>query len=175
MIAGDGPLRPKLQQELAKRNLASRVTFTGSLPHEEIPAVIRQFDVAVAPYPPPQHAFYFSPLKLFEYMACGVPVVAPNLGQIAEVMRHGETGLLYRSGDLEGLAECCHQLLENGALRRHVGKAGADQVAAQFTWDHNARRTVEVAWGLRERAAAVADRVSGGQGCGRNEPAGEIQ
>jgi glycosyltransferase involved in cell wall biosynthesis len=174
VIAGDGPLRNKLEQEFARRGLVSRVTFTGSLPHEEIPAVIRQFDVAVAPYPAPQHAFYFSPLKLFEYMACGIPVVAPELGQIAEVMRHGETGLMYRPGDLEGLTGCCHQLLEDGALRQRVGKAAADQVAAQFTWDHNARRTVEVARGLRERAAAAAASpglIAVQPGNGRDRPA----
>ena len=46
--------------------------------HEEVPAVIRQFDIALAPYPKHDHDFYFSPLKLFEYMACGVAVVAAN-------------------------------------------------------------------------------------------------
>ena len=49
--------------------------------------LIRQFDIALAPYPVLDHVFYFSPLKLFEYMACGVPVVAANLGQLAEVDR----------------------------------------------------------------------------------------
>ena len=75
--------------------------FTGAVPHEEIPAWLGHFDVALAPYRPTEHAFYFSPLKLFEYMACGVPTVAARLGQIEEVVRHGETGLLYTPGQLD--------------------------------------------------------------------------
>src|ERR1051326_6064134 len=86
LIAGDGPLRKQVETQFRTRGLKRHVTFTGALRHEEIPAVIRQFDIAVAPYPNLDHEFYFSPLKIFEYMACGVPVVAPKLGQIAEVV-----------------------------------------------------------------------------------------
>ncbi|HLP77622.1 MAG TPA: glycosyltransferase family 4 protein, partial [Candidatus Paceibacterota bacterium] len=86
MIVGDGQLRDELHQEFKKRGLAPRVQFTGALLHEEIPAMIRRFDIALAPYSRHNHDFYFSPLKLFEYMACGVAVVASDVGQISEVV-----------------------------------------------------------------------------------------
>lgn len=150
VVAGDGPLRGALEEALQQRGLSSRVTLAGLVPHDEIPDVIRQFDVAVAPYPAPSHPFYFSPLKLFEYMACGVPVVAPELGQIPDVLRHEETGLLYPPGDVASLTSCCERLLADGALRRRLGQAGAKRVTERFTWDHNARRVLELAQSLRE-------------------------
>ena len=148
VIAGDGPLRGELERSLKQRGLHSRTVLTGLLGHEEMPGVIRQLDVALAPYPQPDHAFYFSPLKLFEYMACGVPVVAANLGQIAEVLHNGETGLLYSPGNLDELANCCERLLANAELRHQLGRRAADLVQRQFTWDHNAAQVARLAGAL---------------------------
>jgi len=148
VIAGDGQLRRELESEFHRHGLAQRVTFTGLLPHGEIPAVIRQFDIALAPYPLHDHDFYFSPLKLFEYLACGVPVVAPRLGQIAEVVSDGKTGLLYPAGDLDALVRNCERLLAKPGLRATLGKAGARLVRREFTWDKNAQRVVDLARGL---------------------------
>ena len=157
LIAGDGPLRAELERSISERGLAGRVVFTGAVAHEEIPAVIRQFDVAVAPYPALDHPFYFSPLKLFEYMACGVSVVAANCGQIAEILRDGETGLLHPPGDLDALADACDALLRNPKRRLLLGQSAAELVRGNFTWDHNASRAVELARGLIEsRVAAPA-------------------
>jgi glycosyltransferase involved in cell wall biosynthesis len=125
--------------------LQDRVTFTGALAHDEVPSVVRQFDVALAPYPKLNHDFYFSPLKLFEYMACGIPVAASDTGQIAEVISHGNTGLLHTPDDLEALAANCHQLLKDPKLRKKIGRQAAGLVARDFTWDGNARRVVSVA------------------------------
>jgi glycosyltransferase involved in cell wall biosynthesis len=148
VIAGDGPLRSQLVSELKRRNLSSRAVLAGLVPHEEVAGLIRQFDVAVAPYGKQDHTFYFSPLKLFEYMACGVPVVAPALGQIPEVIREGETGLLYPAGDLESLTARCEQLIGAADIRQRLGRAAADLVKSQFTWSRNAARVVELARSL---------------------------
>jgi len=158
VIVGDGPLRAELQRSLHERGLAGRVVFTGAVAHEEVPAVIRQFDVALAPYPVLDHPFYFSPLKLFEYMACGVPVVAANCGQIAEIIRDGETGLLHQPGDLDALADACDALLRNPKRRLLLGQSAAQFVRANFTWDRNASRAVELACGLIERRSAAPAR-----------------
>ncbi|HYQ82917.1 MAG TPA: glycosyltransferase family 4 protein, partial [Rubrobacter sp.] len=106
------------------------------------------FDVALAPYPRPAHDFYFSPLKLFEYLACGAPVVAASLGQIAEVIRHGETGLLYPPGELDALVASCARLLEDPDLRRRMGRAAAKEIRDRYTWDHNAARVIDLARSL---------------------------
>ena len=153
VIAGDGPLRDTLQSQFEERGLDRHVVITGLLPHEEIPGVIRQFDVAVAPYVAPEHPFYFSPLKLFEYMACGIPVVAPKLGQIAEVVSDGQTGLLYPAGNLEALSAGCERLLDDPQLRSDLGQAGARLVEQRFTWDRNAASIVKLAQSLIDSRA----------------------
>ena len=145
IIVGDGPLRPQLEEAFAERKLLGRVIFTGTLPQEEVVAVVRQFDVALAPYPRLEHPFYFSPLKLFEYMACGIAVVAADVGQISETVRHGKTGLLYPAGEVDVLADACHRLLDNPRLRRALGRAAAKVVHTHYTWDRNALRAVELA------------------------------
>ncbi|NOS69506.1 MAG: glycosyltransferase family 4 protein [Verrucomicrobia bacterium] len=145
VIAGDGQLRGELEREFKRRGLTKRVTFTGALLHEKIPGVIRKFDVALAPYPKHNHDFYFSPLKLYEYMACGVPVVAAKLGQIAKSVNHGKTGWLYPPGNVAALVAGCEQLLRDAALRRKIGDAAAKLIHAKFTWDHNAVRVVKLA------------------------------
>jgi glycosyltransferase involved in cell wall biosynthesis len=156
VVAGDGPLREGLTRGLIERGLREQAVFTGALPHDEVPAVIRQFDVALAPYPALEHAFYFSPLKLFEYMACGVPVVAANCGQIADVIRDGETGLLHAPGDLAALAAACDRLLGSAKLRFTLGQSAAAHIRAGYTWTHNARRVTELAESL------ICRRKSGG-------------
>src|SRR5437016_1816455 len=148
LVAGDGPQRGELERDLRERGVARSAVFTGSVPHEDVAELIRQFDVALAPYPRLDHPFYFSPLKLFEYVACGVPVVAAEVGQIAEVVRDGETGLLYPPGDADALVAACDRLLADPPLRRRVGEAAAKEVHTRYTWDHNAARVVELARSL---------------------------
>jgi glycosyltransferase involved in cell wall biosynthesis len=110
-----------------------------------VAALIHRFDVALAPYPRPAHDFYFSPLKLFEYMACGAPVVAASLGQIGEVVSDGETGLLYPPGEFDALVASCERLLEDPDLRRRMGRAAAKEIHGRYTWDHNAARVIDLA------------------------------
>ena len=148
IIVGAGPGRTQLEESLRERGLGSHVVFTGPLPHEQVGLLMQQFDIALAPYPAPDHMFYFSPLKLFEYMASGVAVVVPDLGQIAEIVRDGETGLLYRAGDLEALSRQCERLIDDPALRARLGRAAAGEVRTRFTWDRTAARVTDLAAAL---------------------------
>jgi len=151
VIAGDGPLRSDLEREFDERGLAAQVDFIGAVAHEEVPAWIGKFDVALAPYCRPEHAFYFSPLKIFEYMACGAAVVAARLGQIEEVITDGETGLLYSPGELDELARACERLLADAALRQRLGEAAAKEVHGRYTWDQNAARVIGLVQSLARR------------------------
>ncbi|HEX2729067.1 MAG TPA: glycosyltransferase family 4 protein [Rubrobacteraceae bacterium] len=153
VIVGDGPLRGELERDGRERGLERNVVFTGALPHEEIPAWVRRFDVALAPYHRPKHDFYFSPLKIFEYMACGVPVVAAGLGQIPDIVRDGETGLLYAPDEPGGLLAACERLLDNPDLSGRLGRAAAKEILARYTWDRNAERVADLAHSLTARGA----------------------
>jgi glycosyltransferase involved in cell wall biosynthesis len=153
LIVGDGPLRSDVENALTARGVRERAVLTGTMPHAAVPDAIRLLDVALAPYPALEHDFYFSPLKLFEYMACGVAVAVPHIGQIRGVIDDGETGLLYEAGNLDALVAVCDRLLQEDGLRRRLGAAGARLVAEHYTWDGNARRAVELARRIAEMRA----------------------
>jgi glycosyltransferase involved in cell wall biosynthesis len=141
LFVGDGPLKSNLQDRARQAGLEKAVTFAGAVAHEDIPRYLAAMDVAVAPYPAVEN-FYYSPLKLFEYMAAGRAVVASRAGQVAQVITHGVNGLLYEAGDRAGLVSCLHQLVEKPALRETLG-LNARRASQAFTWEQNAARVVE--------------------------------
>ena len=101
LLVGDGPEREQPGGARAERAASPRgSTFTGAVAHDEVPAYLAAADVGAATYHP-ETGRYFSPLKLFEYQAAGLPVVAAEVGEIPHCVRPGETGLLYPPGDVE--------------------------------------------------------------------------
>lgn len=151
-----GQMPAELPARLAALGLAGAVTQTGPVPHAAVPAHVAAMDVAVSPHPALAD-FYFSPLKLVEYLACGVPTVAAAVGQPAQLIRHGETGWLYPPGDAAALADCVRQLLADPARARQVAWQGAAEVLGQYTWD---RHAATVAGWLRPVAERGAKRPS---------------
>lgn len=143
LIVGDGPLRSSIQQFADDNGLHERISITGWMPHDELPGLIKSMDVAVAPYPNLAD-FYFSPLKLYEYMAIGVPIIASRVGQITETLDHRETALLVEPGNADELAASIENLRRDSAFRRALGSAAA-LAARNFTWEGNARRILELA------------------------------
>ncbi len=144
VIVGDGQMRPELEADLQRLGVSQHVIFAGVRSHEEVPDLIRRFDIALAPYPKTDHEFYFSPLKLFEYMGCGIAVIAARIGQIADIVSDGETGLLYTSGDVNALTRLCKELLSDSKRRKTIGQKAAELIHAKYTWDHNAERVTEL-------------------------------
>jgi glycosyltransferase involved in cell wall biosynthesis len=142
LLVGDGPLRESLQEKIRQAGLEHEVTLAGKVTHQEVPLYLATMDVAVAPYPD-LSKFYFSPLKLFEYMAAGRAIVASRLGQIAEVIVDGESGLLFKPGDVEDLVRCIRRLREDSRLRLALGKQ-ASMTSRSYTWSKNASQVV--AW-----------------------------
>lgn len=156
LIVGDGPQRPQLERHAAALGLDERVRFTGAVPSSQVPALLAEMDVAAAPYPP-LGGFYFSPLKLYEYMAAGLPIVASRAGQIAAVIRDGKTGLLYEPGDLEGLVSILERLIREPALRARLGKAARADVVLNHTWDGAVDRVLKIAGIKRSLVNARAE------------------
>jgi len=144
LIVGDGPERPGLQTRLHALGLADAADFTGALPPAEVPDALARMHAAVAPYAA-EGPFYFSPLKLYEYMAAGLPVVASDVGDLAEVVAHDRTGLLAPPGDPARLAAALARLGGNLALRDRLGRAARDEVLAHHTWDRVAARILDLA------------------------------
>ena len=140
LLVGDGPMRAALEEDTRRLGLQEVVTLVGNVPHEEVPRYLALMDVAVAPYPALED-FYFSPLKLYEYMAGSRAVVASRIGQVAEVIADGLTGLLYEPGDREALIGCIRRLRVDENLRRKLGQ-NARMACSKNTWRQNAERVV---------------------------------
>ncbi|NIR43216.1 MAG: glycosyltransferase family 4 protein [Gemmatimonadetes bacterium] len=145
LVVGDGPLARDLHK-LADE-LPGRITHVGAIPLTEVPAYVRAMDVAVAPYPPIE-GFYFSPLKVLEYMAAARPVVGSRIGQISELVHEGETGLLVPPGDSAGLAAAIRRLAGDEGLRRRLGTTAAATARREHTWAQRAGRILELAEAL---------------------------
>jgi glycosyltransferase involved in cell wall biosynthesis len=135
VFIGDGPERPAALR--AARDVPG-ITFTGALPHAELPAALAAADIGVAPFDPAKHAplqlgFYWSPLKIFEYMAVGLPVVAPALPRLRRLIEHEREGLLYDPADPRGLDRALTALADP-AVRRRMGAAARQRVVRDFSW-----------------------------------------
>lgn len=139
-IVGDGPQGPSLR-ELATE-LDVQVDFVGAVAPAQIPAAMAGAWVAVAPYPE-QEDQYFSPLKVFEYSAAGLPVVASRVGQIPAIIRDGETGLLVEPSRPDQLAEAIDRLVADAAAARRMGAAGRALMTGRHTWAKVLERTIE--------------------------------
>jgi glycosyltransferase involved in cell wall biosynthesis len=151
LLVGYGPLRDELSQYVAGRKLEGCVTFAGSAPHAEIPDYLAAMDVVVAPYPRWKGSFHGSPMKLFEYMASGRPIVAAALGQIGEILEHGRTGLLYEPGDEEGLAGMMERMLADPAAAATMARAARVKALRDHSWDAVASRVLKMVEEIRPR------------------------
>lgn len=144
LIVGDGPERERFQEDLAARGVREAAYFTGSVAPEEVPGLLASMDVGVAPYPLSQ-GFYFSPLKVYEYLAAGLPVVASSIGQLADLIEDGVSGLLCPPGDAVALAGALGRLSSDPAWRKRLGQAARATVLRRHTWDRVVQRIVGLA------------------------------
>lgn len=149
LLVGDGPFKNWVEGYIQGANLEGRATVTGWVSHEKIPGLIQRMDVAVAPYPFLED-FYFSPLKLFEYMAIGKPVVGSRIGQVEEVIQDGTTGLLVKPGDPNDLVEKIESLRCQKGVLETLGAAASREMAG-YTWENNARRVMSLVGQLGEK------------------------
>jgi glycosyltransferase involved in cell wall biosynthesis len=81
--------------------------------------------------------FYWSPLKIFEYMATALPVVSLDVAPIGEVVRPEQEGLLVSEGDEEALAAAITRLLVDPVRASSMGRAGRERVVAHFSWQRH--------------------------------------
>lgn len=149
LIVGDGPMREQLETACAPE--AEAVVMTGAVAPTEVPGLLASMDIAVAPYPR-MDEFYFSPLKLYEYMAAGVAIVASAAGQVGEVIHDQHTGLLYEPDDAEGLHAVLRRLVGDAALRARLGSHARETAGRDHGWESVAGRVLDLAAGLRGAA-----------------------
>jgi glycosyltransferase involved in cell wall biosynthesis len=87
---------------------------------------------------------WFSPLKLYEYMAAGKAIVASRAGQIAEVIQDGHNGLLVESGDVAALAQALLKLLKDPVKRERLGQNAREQAIRHHSWERYIKRLEDI-------------------------------
>jgi glycosyltransferase involved in cell wall biosynthesis len=141
-IIGDGndKERAGLRALVRELNLESRVQFMGRLPQHQLPAVIADAACAVHALPP-DHAIaarFTSPLKLFEYMALGMPIVASNLPSVREILADGVNARLFEAGNPQALSTALNEVCSNRALAGRLS-AQASLDSKKFSYEARAR------------------------------------
>lgn len=139
LVVGDGAGRTDLE--------AVGAWFTGSLAHDGVAALLAACDIGLVPYARDAPR-YFSPLKLFEYLAAGLAVVAADVPGVTNIVNH-EVAVLVPPGDAEALAHAVARLVADRRSRDRMGAAGRALVASRHTWAHRASAILAAASNAR--------------------------
>ncbi len=154
LIVGDGPARESIERRARELGVSEQLTITGIVDRDAVSEQVSMFDIALQP----DVTAYASPLKLFEYMALGRAVVAPDSDNIREVLRDGENALLFRNRDQDDLLDKIRRLCNERGLREQVGAAARETITREgYTWENNARRVIAIASRL------ISDRSTGAE------------
>jgi len=142
LIGDDGQLKADMEKQLGEYK---EVTFTGTIPYSEIQYYLAICDILVSPHGPQAHGreFFFSPIKLFEYMAMGKGIVASNVGQIAEVLKDSENAILVEPGNVDELINGILKLARDKDLRQKLGKNARYEVIKNYTWRKHVKKVID--------------------------------
>lgn len=139
LIVGDGFYREPLERQIESLKLKDYVTFIGRVPYERVPEYINAIDIAVYLS---NHAYA---LKIPEYMAMGRAIISSNVGQISEVIRDGENGMLVQPGDKKQLVETLISLATDLELRTELGKKARKTIEDNnYTWGRNVDKVCKI-------------------------------
>lgn len=144
LIVGDGPEYESVKNRIDSLGLSDGVTFTGAVQPDEVPHWLAEMDIAVAPYPNMEH-FYFSPLKIYEYMAAGIPVIATRVGHLDKVVSDGLNGVLVEAENPQAMADAADVLLGDPERLRLMGAAGRRTAKTEHGWDTVVSRILDIA------------------------------
>ena len=143
LIVGGHAAEPDLARvkELAATlGITERVTFTGLIAPAMVPEQLAKATMLVLPNPASAISTHFtSPLKLFEYMAAGRPIIASDLPAIREVLRDGENALLVEPGSADAIARAMRTLMTDAPLAGRLAR-NASSDATAYTWPRRAER-----------------------------------
>jgi glycosyltransferase involved in cell wall biosynthesis len=132
-LIGDGPLKNEIEGKIKESGLERDVQFAGTIDHTDLPDYIAAFDIAVMP----DSNEYGSPMKIYEYMAMGKPVIAPRLGPLEDGIDDGKEGILFEQHNGNELTKAMMKVLTNDGLCKEMGRNGANRVCLRHTWGKN--------------------------------------
>jgi glycosyltransferase involved in cell wall biosynthesis len=157
VFVGDGPEFSRVRDAAAGLD---GITLMGAVPHEDVPAILASADIGVAPFdvsahPSLAYEFHWSPLKIFEYMASGLAVVAPRIERLANIVADGREGVLYDAGNPDALADALERL-SIPSVRRPMGDAARVRAVKDFSWTSHCVHLDAAIQNARRRSACVS-------------------
>lgn len=148
LLVGDGATYPEVEAFVQREGLKDQVLLTGRVGHDDVPGLLAAMDLAILP----SAGDYTSPVKLFEFMACGIAPIAPNFLPIQEVVKEGQTGWLFPAGELDVAVQSVLERSQDVDALRRVGAAARQYIAAERQWYHNVVQLVDFWQRLRGHA-----------------------
>lgn len=139
LIVGDGAAKSRIERRCRKRGLRSVVTFTGRVPHDEVPRYLSLFDITPFPRKRLDVCELISPMKPYEAMASARAVAVSDVAALVEIVRHEQTGLVFRADDAESLADTLERLIDDRQLRSDLGQAARAWVRDSGDWEQVSR------------------------------------
>ena len=138
LVVGQSPLLEELRTLVRDLEIADKVIFTGSVPHEEVFGHMAAMHVGVLP----DNLWYQSPVKVFEYGAVGCAVIAPDNVTMRTTLQHGKEGLLVEAS-VDALTTALKTILLDRERRLRMAASFHKRVLAQYTWARNVERILE--------------------------------
>jgi glycosyltransferase involved in cell wall biosynthesis len=142
VFVGDGAMRPEIESTAAE--MPDRVVYLGRVPYHNVAEIAAHALLSYVPMVAPEREAKFSPLKLYESMACGVPVVASDTIGISEVVTETDCGILFPPGDATAIVAATNRLFGSPALAQDMGRRGRDAVVTRYSWQARAEKRREV-------------------------------
>jgi glycosyltransferase involved in cell wall biosynthesis len=144
LIVGDGIMRQGLVELAQRLGVSDRMVFTGRVPYDKVALYMNAGDLCVAPFTRERNEKAVgSPLKIYEYAACGKAMVTARLPGLEFVEQH-RLGIMTEPDDPEELANTIMKLLREPELRRQMGENGRKYVVEGHSWGSVAKRVAEV-------------------------------
>ena len=140
IVGGEGRKLEQHRLMAREKGLDDAIRFVGSVPHDDVPEHIRAMDAAIVP----DTTYWSSPAKLFEYQACGVPVLAPSYPAIHEVLDHGVEGFIYPAADTDKMAESALNLMRDPDACLRMGRAAHRRAERDHSWRTNGDKIIDL-------------------------------
>jgi len=144
MIVGGGEVEKYLKELVEKEKLSQWVIFTGRVKHEDVKRYYSIMDILVYPRISKRITEMVTPVKPLEAMALGKTVIGSDVGGIKELIKDGETGLIFKAGDYKDLADKCIFTLNNPSLMKDINIRARNYVEKERNWLEICKRYLDV-------------------------------
>ena len=145
LVVGDGKMRGEMENKALQLDVFDQFIFTGMVPYEQVTYYINASTICVAPFIIARNEkIGLSPLKMYEYLACGKPVVASDIPGVRHLLNMSDSGVLVEPENSEELAIAILRLLHNEELRKGMGMRGRKYIVENHSWGAAARKVADV-------------------------------